>query len=172
MIGKHRKVHLFDIDVPGKISFQESKVLSAGDSITTFSTPWGRIGVGICYDIRFPELAMLMSRQQDCKFLVYPGAFNTVTGPLHWELLTRARAVDCQVFVAVVSPARGDDPKGYLAWGHSCLSNPWGEILIKCSHDESLAVCDVDVNMVHDFRQSIPTSVQRREDIYCLSSSE
>ena len=79
IVGKHRKIHLFDIDVPGRIKFKESDALSAGNSPTIFETPWGKIGVGICYDLRFPELALLM-RSLDCFLLVYPGAFNMVTG--------------------------------------------------------------------------------------------
>jgi len=80
IIGKHRKVHLFDIDVPGKITFKESDTLTAGNTSTTFETPYGTIGVAICYDIRFPELSMIM-RREGAKLLVYPGAFNMTTGP-------------------------------------------------------------------------------------------
>merc|ERR1711934_861995 len=119
IVGKHRKVHLFDIDIPGKITFKESETLTGGSALTTFDTPWGKVGVGICYDIRFPELALLM-RQQGCKLLVYPGAFNQTTGPAHWELLQRARAVDNQVYVAGVSQARIHNA-GYQAWGHSTV---------------------------------------------------
>ena len=92
VVGKHRKVHLFDIDVPGKMTFKESDSLTAGDGPCIVDTPWGKVGVGICYDIRFPELSMLM-RARGCKMLAFPGAFNMVTGPAHWELLQRARAV-------------------------------------------------------------------------------
>ena len=83
IIGKHRKMHLFDIDVPGKITFKESDTLSAGNTFTTFDTEYGRIGVGICYDLRFPEQSMLM-RAKGCKMLIFPGAFNMTTGPAHW----------------------------------------------------------------------------------------
>uniref|UniRef100_A0A453IWL3 CN hydrolase domain-containing protein n=1 Tax=Aegilops tauschii subsp. strangulata TaxID=200361 RepID=A0A453IWL3_AEGTS len=88
--GKHRKVHLFDIDIPGKITFQESKTLTAGQDLTIVDTDVGRIGIGICYDIRFQELAMLYAAR-GAHLLCYPGAFNMTTGPLHWELLQRAR---------------------------------------------------------------------------------
>ena len=98
IIGKHRKVHLFDIDVPGKMTFKESDSLSPGNAVTVVDTPWGGLGVGICYDIRFPELAGLM-RQRGANIIVYPGAFNMVTGPAHWELLQRARAVDNNVSI-------------------------------------------------------------------------
>lgn len=93
----HRKVHLFDIHVPGGISFRESDTLSAGDSLTLVDTSWGfSLGLGICYDIRFPEMAMVL-RARGAKLLLFPGAFNLTTGPAHWELLQRARAVDNQV---------------------------------------------------------------------------
>lgn len=114
MIAKHRKIHLFDIDIPGKMTFKESETLTAGDDVTVFNVDGiGKVGLGICYDIRFPELAMRM-RKEGCKLLIYPGAFNTTTGPLHWELLARARAVDNQCYVAVVSPARNPESKYLL----------------------------------------------------------
>ena len=129
IVGKHRKVHLFDIDIPGKITFKESDSLSAGDALTVVDTPWGGIGVGICYDMRFPEMALLMRQEKGCNILVYPGAFNTVTGPAHWELLQRARAVDNQVFVLTCSPARDTSPDAvYTAWGHSSIVNPWEKL--------------------------------------------
>jgi omega-amidase len=90
LVGKHRKVHLFDIDIPGKITFQESKVLTAGNELTHVDTKYGRVGIGICYDVRFPEMAMIAARK-GCVAMIYPGAFNMTTGPLHWELLARAR---------------------------------------------------------------------------------
>ncbi|KAH9560578.1 hypothetical protein CY35_06G112700 [Sphagnum magellanicum] len=120
--AKHRKVHLFDIDIPGKITFKESDTLTPGDSLTIVDTDVGRIGVGICYDIRFPELAMLYAAR-GVHIICYPGAFNMTTGPLHWELLQRARAVDNQIYVATCSPAR-DTSAGYIAWGHSTVVGP------------------------------------------------
>lgn len=122
IIGKHRKIHLFDIDVPGRIKFKESDALTAGQTPTLIQSPWGPIGIGICYDIRFPEYAILL-RKMGARILVYPGAFNMVTGPAHWELLQRARAVDNQVFVATCSPARipPQKPGDYVAWGHRYL---------------------------------------------------
>jgi predicted amidohydrolase len=101
-IGRHRKVHLFDIDIPGKMTFRESETLSAGQNYTVVETQFGlKIGVGICYDIRFPEYAMVCAQHYDVRLLAYPGAFNTVTGPLHWELLQRARAVGTSVCLSV-----------------------------------------------------------------------
>ncbi|KAJ1921032.1 Omega-amidase nit3 [Mycoemilia scoparia] len=157
MIAKHRKVHLFDIDIPGKIRFQESEVLSPGNELTQFETPWGKIGVGICYDIRFPEMASIAA-QSGCKAMIYPGAFNMTTGPLHWELLARARAVDNQMFVAACSPAR-DMSASYHAWGHSSVVDPFARVIAKA-----------DYGVIEDVRSSIPISSQRRSDLYTSAS--
>jgi omega-amidase len=106
IVAKHRKVHLFDIDIPGKITFLESDTLSPGNAVSHFTTPFGEVGIGICYDIRFAEYAMLLKQKYNCTILVYPGAFNMTTGPAHWELLQRARAIDNQCYVVTASPAR------------------------------------------------------------------
>mmetsp|Transcript_15434 Transcript_15434/g.17479 ORF Transcript_15434/g.17479 Transcript_15434/m.17479 type:complete len:287 (+) Transcript_15434:64-924(+) len=164
IITKHRKVHLFDIDIPGGITFKESDTLTGGDQITTFDTPYGKVGVGICYDMRFAELAQVM-RQDGCNLLVYPGAFNTTTGPLHWELLQRGRAVDNQVFVATASPARNPESK-YQAWGHSSIVDPWGKVLATTEHDEDIVVAEIDLDKVTEIRRNIPISLQTRTDIY------
>jgi omega-amidase len=164
VIAKHRKMHLFDIDVPGMF-FKESLTLSAGDALTTFDTPWGVVGVGICYDIRFPVLASLM-RERGAKLLVYPGAFNTKTGPAHWELLQRARAVDNQLFVATVSPARNPD-SAYQAWGHSSVISPWGEVLSTTEESASVVVTEpLDLDHCTRVRSQVPVSMQARSDLY------
>ncbi|KAI9168293.1 Omega-amidase nit3 [Blastocladiella emersonii ATCC 22665] len=165
LLDVHRKVHLFDIDVPGKITFQESKVLSPGDKITVVPTPYGRLGVGICYDIRFPELALAMARAGQADVLVYPGAFNMTTGPLHWELLARARAVDNQVYVAVCSPAR-DEAAGYVAWGHSAIVDPRGQVVAAADEKEGVVVHEIDYAVTRAFREQVPTATQRRFDLY------
>ena len=96
LIAKHRKIHLFDVDFPGKITFKESDFLCPGDSPTVFDTEYGKIGLAICYDMRFPELSLLMAKA-GARVLIYPSMFNQTTGPLHWELVLRSRAVDNQV---------------------------------------------------------------------------
>jgi omega-amidase len=169
IVGKHRKMHLFDIDVPGRIRFKESDSLSPGNAATVVDTPWGGIGVGICYDIRFPELAMIM-RSKGARLLFYPGAFNMVTGPAHWELLARARAVDNQLYVITCSPAR-DESASYVAWGHSSFVSPWGEVLKKADSGEEILCCELDLNKVEEMRQSIPCWSQKRSDIYSLQST-
>ncbi|KAM9762025.1 omega-amidase NIT2 [Menidia menidia] len=168
MILKHRKIHLFDINVPGKICFQESETLSPGNSLSTFDTPFCKVGVGICYDMRFAELAQLYSRR-GCQLLVYPGAFNMTTGPAHWELLQRARAVDNQVYVATASPAR-DETASYVAWGHSTVVNPWGEVISKAGAEETIIYADIDLQYLAEIRQQIPISSQRRHDLYAVTA--
>lgn len=167
LLATHRKVHLFDIDVPGKIRFQESETLSAGNKITTVDTDLCKIGLAICYDIRFPELAIL-SAKEGCKLLVYPGAFNMTTGPAHWELLQRSRALDNQLFVATVSPAR-DTSASYVAWGHSTVVNPWGEVIATTEHDQTIVYADIDLSQVDSMRASIPVQFQKRNDLYSVN---
>ncbi|TMW63156.1 hypothetical protein Poli38472_002097 [Pythium oligandrum] len=166
ILAKHRKVHLFDIDVPGRITFKESDTLSAGNTVTVVDTPYCKIGVAICYDIRFPELSMLM-KNQGAKVIVFPGAFNLTTGPAHWELLQRARAVDNQLYVAAASPARGPEG-GYQAWGHSSVVSPWGEVVATCGHTEAIVYADIELENVDEMRRNIPVSVQKRTDLYSL----
>ncbi|XP_045538820.1 omega-amidase NIT2 isoform X1 [Papilio machaon] len=164
LLAKHRKVHLFDIDIPNKITFKESEVLSAGDQITTFEFQGVKIGLGICYDLRFPEMARLMA-DQGCSLLVYPGAFNMTTGPKHWELLGRARATDLQLWVALVSPAR-DTSAGYVAWGYSTLIDPWGTPVAKLDEKAGTLFADIDLSTIEEVRSQIPIRCQRRTDIY------
>lgn len=181
IIAKHRKVHLFDINVPNGITFRESDTLSSGSQITSFTTPWCNIGIGICYDIRFPEYAMLLG--QTCQVLIYPGAFNLITGPAHWELLQRARAVDTQSYVLTASPARSvavdtsDDSTTsnkyppYSAWGHSTVVAPWGDIIATTDEKESIVLADIDLTKVESMRQSIPVRNQKRTDLYTLEKN-
>jgi omega-amidase len=169
LVAKHRKVHLFDIHVPGKVRFFESETLSGGDKLTWFDTEFCTIGLGICYDIRFPELSMLTIREGKCKMLIFPGAFNTTTGPAHWELLIRSRAVDNQLFVAACSPARSLSSEGYQAWGHSSISNPWGEIIATTDHTENIVFAEINIEQVDAMRNQIPVLNQKRTDLYSLS---
>lgn len=164
--AKHRKIHLFDIDIPGKITFMESKTLAAGETPTVIDTEIGRVGIGICYDIRFPELAMIYAAR-GAHLLCYPGAFNMITGPLHWELLQRSRATDNQLYVATCSPAR-DKGSGYIAWGHSTLVGPFGEVLATTEHEEAIIVAEIDYSAIDLRRKNLPIIKQRRGDLYQL----
>ncbi len=164
LIGKHRKVHLFDIDIPNKITFQESKVLSAGNQCTTVDSSVGKIGIGICYDIRFPELQMISARQ-GAFLLCYPGAFNTITGPLHWNILMQSRAIDNQVFVAACAPAL-DTTASYHSYGHSVVVDPMGKIITQAGNNEETIFATIDMNDLINAKMSIPVSNQRRFDVY------
>jgi len=164
VLGKHRKVHLFDIDIPGKITFKESEILSPGNSFTTFATNQCQVGVGICYDIRFAEMG-LVYRDLGCQLLVYPGAFNMTTGPAHWEALSRSRALDNQVYVATVSPAR-DTGASYVAWGHSTVMDPWGTVVAKAEEKEGIVYADIDLEKLKTVRDQVPITKQRRDEMY------
>ncbi|KAJ3336730.1 Omega-amidase NIT2-A [Kappamyces sp. JEL0680] len=164
LIGKHRKVHLFDIDIPGKIRFKESEILAPGSELTMIDTEYGKIGVGICYDIRFPEMAMIAARK-GALAMIYPGAFNMTTGPLHWELLQRARAIDNQFFVSACSPAR-DTSASYHAWGHSTIVDPMGQVVATCDEAEAIVYGEIDPAAIASARSGIPVSQQRRFDLY------
>lgn len=165
LLGKHRKIHLFDIDVPGKVKFKESGVLSPGSSETLISLDgYGKIGVGICYDVRFPELTMRAARN-GAFAMVIPGAFNTTTGPAHWKLLARSRAVDNEIYVLMDSPAR-DLSSNYHAYGHSLVSDPWGDIISEAGEDESITYAELDPQKLEEVRESVPIYDQRRFDLY------
>lgn len=165
LLATHRKVHLFDIDIPGKITFRESEVLSPGNKVTIVDLPpYGKIAVGICYDIRFPELATIAARR-DAFLLLYPGAFNLTTGALHWSLQARARAMDNQVYVALCSPAR-DMAATYNAWGHSMVVDPNAEVLVEAGEAEEIVYADMDPGRIEEVRRGIPLVGQRRFDVY------
>ncbi|KAJ9661924.1 Omega-amidase nit3 [Neophaeococcomyces mojaviensis] len=165
LLATHRKTHLFDIDIPGKIKFIESDVLSAGNKVTIVDLPeYGKIGLAICYDVRFPELAMIAARK-GAFLLVYPGAFNTTTGPMHWSLQARARAMDNQVYVAMCSPAR-DTEATYHAYGHTMVVNPNADVLAELEEKEDIAYADIDGSKIDETRKGIPLYTQRRFDVY------
>ena len=126
-----------------------------------------QLGIAICYDLRFPELSMLMT-EAGCSLLIFPGAFNLTTGPKHWELLLRARAVDAQCYVCGVSPARNSDA-AYKAWGHSSIIDPWGDVIATTEHEPAIVYATLDMDIVQQVRTGIPISQQKRSDVYSLS---
>lgn len=166
LIAGHRKLHLFDIDLPG-ITFMESDTLSPGQQITVFSTPWAKIGLGICYDMRFPELARLMV-DEGAEIIAYPAAFGMVTGPLHWELTLRARAVDNQVYTVAVGPAPNQDLP-YLSYGHSLVCDPMGNPIKKLGFKPTSSVIPLSGQSVLDARGRLPLLAHRRHDLYQLN---
>ena len=169
-VAKHRKMHLFDIDVNGGQYFKESDTLTAGKDITVLDTEFGKIGLCICYDFRFPELARLMALE-GAKGIIVPAAFNMTTGPAHWELMFRSRAVDNQVYVFGTSPAR-DESASYIAWGHSMAVSPWGEVLGALDEKQGMLIQDIDFQQVDRIRQQLPLLKQRRTDIYSLEKRQ
>ncbi|XP_026727637.1 omega-amidase NIT2-like isoform X2 [Trichoplusia ni] len=164
LVAVHRKLHLFDVDLPGGLEFKESDVLSAGDEITTFDFRGIRIGLGACYDLRFFEMAQMMAKE-GCSLLLYPGAFTLTTGQLHWEILARARATDLQLWVALVSPAR-DMTANYVAWGHSMIVDPWGAVVLELDEAPGILMIDIDSQLVENVRSQIPVWKHRRTDLY------
>ena len=166
IIGHNRKMHLFDIDIPGKICFKESETLSAGNQITVVDTELCKIGVAICYDIRFPELLRLMALK-GAELIVIPGAFNMTTGPAHWETLIRSRAIDNQLYVAAASPARNEE-LSYVAYGNSMVADPWGEIVARAGEKEEIVHADIKLSKIKEVRKELPVLNGRRNDIYGL----
>ena len=163
-IAKHRKTHLFDIDVAGGQRFRESDTLSPGNAITTFETEFGTMGLCICFDLRFEELARCMCLR-GAKVIFVPAAFNMTTGPAHWELLFRQRAVDNQCFTVGVSPAR-DESADYVAYGNSIAADPWGTVLSRAGAEEATLYADLDLSCLDAVRQQLPILSARRTDLY------
>ena len=165
-IGKHRKVHLFDIDVKGGQTFKESDTLTAGDSNTVFDTEFGKIGVMLCFDIRFPELSRMMVND-GAKVIFVPAAFNMTTGPAHWELSFRTRALDNQIYMVGCAPAR-DITAGYISWGHSIVTNPWGRVTGMLDENEGILLAELDMDYEEQVREELPLLKSRRKDMYKL----
>ena len=165
-IGKHRKVHLFDIDVTGGQTFKESDTLTAGDHDTVFDTEFGRMGVMLCFDIRFPELARMMVND-GAKAIFVPAAFNMTTGPAHWELSFLTRALDNQINMIGCAPMR-DESAGYISWGHSIVTDPWGRVIDMLDEKEGVLLTELDLDYEEQVREELPLLKSRRKDMYRL----
>ena len=165
-IAKHRKIHLFDIDIKNKQRFRESDTLSAGDKVTVFDSEFGEIGLCICYDFRFPELARLMV-DKGAKAIIVPASFNMTTGPAHWDIMFRSRAIDNQVYTIGCSPARDYD-YSYISYGHSLIVSPYGDILCELDEKENFITYDIDLDYVDEIREQLPLLKHRRSDLYEL----
>ena len=170
IIAKHRKMHLFDIDVKGGQSFKESLVLSAGEDVTVFDTPFCKVGLCICYDYRFPELARLMALK-GAQIIIVPAAFNRTTGPAHWEIMFRSRSLDNQVYSVGVAPAR-DENGGYVSYANSIAVSPWGDVIKRFGEKEQLEITELDLDRVYEIREQLPLLKHRREDVYILKETE
>lgn len=168
-IGKHRKVHLFDIDIKGGQTFKESDTLTAGDSDTVFDTEFGKMGVMLCFDIRFPELSRMMVND-GTRIVFVPAAFNMTTGPAHWELSFRTRALDNQIYMVGCAPAR-DVSAGYISWGHSIVTDPWGRVTGMLDENEGILLAELDMDYEEQVREELPLLKSRRKDIYQLAKN-
>lgn len=160
-IHEHSKVHLFDVNIEGGVRFMESDTFSPGTSFGVFDTEFGKIGMGICFDIRFSEEWQKME-SMGAIMCVVPAAFNMTTGPAHWELTFRARALDNEMFMVGVGPARNME-MSYHAYGHSIITSPWGEVVMQLGFDEEVKVVEVDLSQVERIRQQLPIVNKKRE---------
>lgn len=165
-IAKHRKMHLFDIDVQGGQSFRESDTLTAGNSVTVFDTEFGKMGLCVCYDFRFPELGRLMALR-GAQVVIVPAAFNMTTGPEHWELMFRAQAMFNQVFTLGTAPAL-DPSASYHSYGHSIAVDPWGATIAKLDAGADFQLVELDLAETERVRAQIPLLRHRRTDVYRL----
>jgi predicted amidohydrolase len=128
------------------------------------------MGICICYDIRFTELSRIMALE-GANIIIVPGAFNMTTGPAHWEILFRTRALDNQVYTIGVAPAR-QQYSNYISYGNSIAVSPWGKVLTRLSEKEEIAYCDIDLKEINKVRKQLPILAHRRSDIYTLKRKE
>ena len=163
-IARHRKIHLFDIEIDGGQRFCESATLSPGSDITVVDTDFGKLGLCICFDMRFQELAKIMG-DRGAQLLVVPAAFNMTTGPAHWELMFRQRAVDNQLFTIGVAPARNESAS-YVSYANSILVDPWGTVIERAGIGEELLIADMDLSRCGEIRRQLPIRAARRNDLY------
>ncbi|MDG5816853.1 carbon-nitrogen hydrolase family protein [Chitinispirillales bacterium ANBcel5] len=160
---EYSKCHLFDVSF-GTLQLKESSVFSKGDGFCMADTDLGKIGILICYDIRFPEAAREVALM-GAELLIVPAVFNQITGPAHWHLFMRCRAVENQLFVATVSQGKNND-SGYKAYGHSMVVSPWGDVLAEASDDERIVMTEIDPAVLEKTRKQLPLLNHRREDLY------
>jgi len=169
MAAKHRKMHLFDIDVRGGQRFLESETLAPGNAVTVFDTEFGPIGLCVCYDFRFPELGRLMA-VRGARLVLVPAAFNPTTGPAHWELMFRSQAMYNQVFAAGTAPAL-DRTASYHSWGHTIVADPWGDVAAQLDDAEGFLFTEIDLRQVARIREQLPLLRHRRTDVYTLTEN-
>ncbi|KAJ5778016.1 hypothetical protein N7520_001262 [Penicillium odoratum] len=162
----YQKVHLFDVDIKGGPVLKESTNVQPGKQILPpFETPVGRVGLAICFDLRFPEISLALRRQK-ADIITYPSAFTVPTGKAHWESLLRARAIETQSYVIAAAQA-GPHNEKRRSYGHSMIVNPWGEIVAELGddHDEpQIVTAEIDLDLVAKIRQEMP--LLRRTDLY------
>lgn len=154
VVARYSKIHLFDVDLPSGEKYRESNTVAGGDSATLAATPWGKIGMTICYDLRFPQLYRGLA-QKGAFMLTVPSAFTETTGRAHWHILLRARAIENGAFV--VAPAQGGThANGRKTFGHSLIIAPWGEILAEGGIEPGVIVAEIDPAAATDARARVP----------------
>jgi predicted amidohydrolase len=159
LLASYRKIHLFDVDLPGA-SLRESKGVAAGDRPVVARTPLGPIGLSVCYDVRFPELYRALVRD-GARVLLVPSAFTVPTGSDHWEVLLRARAIENQAFV-IAAAQHGIHNAKRRSYGRSLIVDPWGLILAQAADGEGLALAELDFERQDQVRERLPALRHRR----------
>lgn len=165
-IARHRKAHLFDVDLPG-MSFKESATFSPGNEITVFETKYGRMGCAVCFDVRFPELFRAMA-VRGARIVFLPAQFNMTTGPAHWELTMRNRALDNELFLVAAAAARREG-FNYECYGHSMICDPFGCVLAEGDQSECTILTDIDLERIDQVRSQLPTFLHLRRDLYSVA---
>ena len=159
--ASYDKIHLFDVDLPTGESWRESNVYSAGsDAVVVNGTPVGKIGLTICYDLRFPGLFARLA-ESDADLIAVPAAFTVPTGKAHWHVLLRARAIEAGLFVVAAAQV-GHHEDGRNTFGHSLVVDPWGEVLLDMGEEKGVGFADIDLKRISDVRARIPALNHRR----------
>ena len=159
--GTYDKIHLFDVDLPTGESWRESNTYSPGSGVTLVNgTPIGKLGLTICYDLRFPGLFARLA-ESDADVIAVPAAFTVPTGKAHWHILLRARAIEAGLFVVAAAQV-GHHEDGRTTFGHSLVIDPWGEILLDMGEDKGVGFADIDLKRISDVRSRIPALNHRR----------
>ena len=154
ILARYRKIHLFDVDLPGEVSVRESETRAYGRDVVTAATTLGTIGLSICYDLRFPELYRRLAAS-GATIITVPSAFTFYTGAAHWEPLLRARAIENQAYVIAPNQA-GKSPLGFPDYGHSMIVDPWGTIIAHAADGEQVIVAELDSERVASVRRQMP----------------
>jgi predicted amidohydrolase len=154
IVARYDKIHLFDVDLGHGESYHESATIAAGERAVIAKTPWGKLGMSVCYDIRFPHLYRALAKG-GADFLTIPAAFTRTTGRAHWHVLARSRAIENGCFV--FAPAQsGEHAEGRQTYGHSLVIDPWGTVLADGGEDVGFVIADIDPHAVDDARRRIP----------------
>ncbi|RUL89955.1 carbon-nitrogen hydrolase family protein [Verrucosispora sp. FIM060022] len=161
LAASYRKIHLYDVEIPGRVSYQESATVAPGDQPVVVEIEVLRVGLSICYDLRFPELYRRLATDGGAHLLVVPAAFMMHTGRDHWEVLLRARAIENQCFVAAAGQT-GDHEPGRTCYGRSMVVDPWGTVLSQVADGPGFAIADVDLDRLTRIRAELPSLANRR----------